>query len=132
MPNKSILFAAIANSFICLACSGPKVFLMQTAYLVDAGGDESFAGGGCESVGGDGHGVSGLANENFSITHADEADGVRVTVRGATNTILAERFYSVDFLASGVEEEIFVELADGKALRLRYWGGPDCIAPDAG
>jgi hypothetical protein len=133
MLTQSTLFAAIASALTCLACTaGDQVYLMQTAYLVDAEGNESFAGGGCESVGGDGGGVSGLAGERFSIVHAHVGDGVRVTVRDGTSVARVERFYSIDFLASGMEEEIAVELSDGNTLRVRYWGGPDCIPPDAG
>jgi hypothetical protein len=84
------------------------------------------------SVGGDGSGVSGLANERFSIVHAHESDGVKITIRDRTNVVREERFYNIDFLANGTEEEIAVDFSDGSTLRLRYWGGYDCIPQDAG
>jgi len=132
MQTQSTPFTAIACALVCIACSaGHQVYLMHTAYVVDRDGNESDAGGGCESAGG-GNGVSGLASEQFSIVHAHQSDGVRITVRDSTHAVRLERFYSVDFLASGTEEEIMVELLDGSTLRLLYWGGPDCLRPDAG
>ncbi len=133
MLAHSTLFAAIASALTCSACSGDdRVYLMQRAYLVDVDGNESDLGGGCESVGGDASGVTGLANERFSIIHSHESDGVRITIRDRTSFVLEERFYVVDFLASGMEEDFAVELSDGSILHLRYWGSQDCIPPDAG
>lgn len=110
-----------------LGCStGPKVYLMETAYLVDADGGTAFLGSGCESVSSSANGGTGLGGPGYEVTHAQQGDAILVTVRGAGSEVLAEREYSEEFLATGEEETLDVELGDGRSIRLRHWGGSEC------
>ena len=129
----SIRFACWASVTLTLmgsACGlGPDVYLMETAYLIDAEGNEMYLGAGCESVSARGGSGTGLGGMGYEITHVQKGDGVHIAVRGPTNAVLAERHYTEEFLATGEEETLTVELGDGRSIRLRHWGGPECDPP---
>ena len=110
-----------------MACStGPKVYLMETTHLIDAEGNAEFLGSGCESVSNRAGSGTGHAGVGYEIARNQRGGAIIVTVRGAANEVLLEREYSEEFLATGEEETLTVELGDGRSLRLRHWGGPTC------
>ena len=127
MLTRTSLFAAVSLTLVGAACNeGPRVYFMETAYLVGADGGQAYLGGGCESVGSSGNAGTGQAGSGYEITHEQRGDGILVTVRGAANEVLAQREYSEEFLATGEEKTLNVELGDGRTIRLRHWGGPEC------
>jgi hypothetical protein len=127
MLIRSSLIIGITLTLVNVACStGPSVYLMETAYLVDADGETAFLGSGCESVSNRANGGTGTGGPGYEITHNQQGDGILVTVRGAGNEVLAEREYSEEFLATGEQETLDVDLGDGRSIRLRHWGGSEC------
>ncbi|HTU59975.1 MAG TPA: hypothetical protein VMF89_16095 [Polyangiales bacterium] len=110
-----------------MACStGPKVYMMETAYLVGAEGGTAFVGSGCDSVSDSAGAGTGFGGPDYEVTHLQQGDGILVTVRGAADEVLAEREYTEAFLATGEQKTLDVELGDGRTLRLRHWGGDSC------
>lgn len=99
---------------------------METAYLVDAEGGTAYLGSGCESVSSSANGATGFGGPDYEITHEQQAGAILVTVRGADREVLAEREYTQEFLATGEEVTLNVDLGDGRSIRLRHWGGPEC------